>query len=101
MQVRDVARGGVEPPTFRFSGGRSYQLSYLAPGAVRPTCGTTRGPDRSAVNSATPTGFEPATSAVTGRRANQLRYGALRTTCGRNSIARTLHAPSGIPVAPN
>ena len=24
-----VARGGVEPPTFRFSGGRSYQLSYL------------------------------------------------------------------------
>jgi hypothetical protein len=27
---RLVARGGVEPPTFRFSGGRSYQLSYLA-----------------------------------------------------------------------
>jgi hypothetical protein len=27
---------------------------------------------------ATPTGLEPATSAVTGRRANQLRYGALR-----------------------
>lgn len=25
-----VARGGVEPPTYRFSGGRSYQLSYLA-----------------------------------------------------------------------
>ena len=24
-----VARGGVEPPTFRFSGGRSYRLSYL------------------------------------------------------------------------
>ncbi len=37
-----VARGGVEPPTFRFSGGRSYQLSYLAghrprgPVMVRP-----------------------------------------------------------------
>ncbi len=27
--------------------------------------------------SATPTGLEPAASAVTGRRANQLRYGAL------------------------
>jgi hypothetical protein len=27
---RVVARGGVEPPTYRFSGGRSYQLSYLA-----------------------------------------------------------------------
>ena len=25
-----AARGGVEPPTFRFSVGRSYQLSYLA-----------------------------------------------------------------------
>ena len=25
----EVVRGGVEPPTFRFSGGRSYQLSYL------------------------------------------------------------------------
>jgi NAD(P)-dependent dehydrogenase (short-subunit alcohol dehydrogenase family) len=25
-----VARGGIEPPTFRFSGGRSCRLSYLA-----------------------------------------------------------------------
>ena len=31
-----VARGGVEPPTFRFSVGRSYQLSYLA---VMVICG--------------------------------------------------------------
>ena len=59
-----VARGGVEPPTFRFSVGRSYQLSYLA-----------------LTNRATPTGLEPATSAVTGRRANQLRYGA--SCCAR------------------
>src|SRR5271155_6264983 len=25
-----VARAGIEPATFRFSGGRSYRLSYLA-----------------------------------------------------------------------
>ena len=24
-----VARAGIEPATFRFSGGRSYRLSYL------------------------------------------------------------------------
>jgi hypothetical protein len=47
--AKQVVRGGVEPPTFRFSGGRSYQLSYLT-GAVL-------------------TGFEPATSTLTGWRA--------------------------------
>ena len=31
--------------------------------------------------SATPTGLEPAASAVTGRRANQLRYGAWMLLC--------------------
>jgi hypothetical protein len=30
-----VARAGIEPATFRFSGGRSYQLSYLARKAAR------------------------------------------------------------------
>ena len=60
-----VARGGVEPPTFHFSGERYYQLSYLAV--------------------ATPTGLEPATSAVTGRRANQLRYGARCVTPARGN----------------
>src|SRR5664280_35898 len=54
--VRGVGRGGIEPPTLRFSGGCSYRLSYLPP--ARPT--------RAAP--AVPTGFEPATSALTGRR---------------------------------
>ena len=43
-----VVRGRVELPTFRFSGGRSYRLSYLT---------------------AVLTGFEPATSTLTGWRA--------------------------------
>ena len=41
-----VVRGGVEPPTFRFSGGRSYQLSYL----------TSAGPDRRLRTDARPSG---------------------------------------------
>ncbi len=65
---RAVARAGVEPATFRFSGGRSYQLSYLAGNAgLEPN------------DLATLTGLEPATFAVTGRRANQLRHRALHT----------------------
>lgn len=65
-----VARAGIEPATFHFSGGRSYRLSYLA---------SRTGRSHSSVDparAATPTGLEPATSAVTGRRANQLRHGA-------------------------
>ena len=62
----NVARAGVEPATFRFSGGRSYQLSYLAGNAGKE-------PN----DLATLTGLEPATFAVTGRRANQLRHRAL------------------------
>ena len=65
-----MARAGVEPATFHFSGERCYQLSYLARTAVTS-------PGGNVTASATPTGLEPATSAVTGRRANQLRYGAL------------------------
>ena len=63
-----MARAGVEPATFRFSGGRSYQLSYLAGNAGKE-------PN----DLATLTGLEPATFAVTGRRANQLRHWALLT----------------------
>src|SRR5690349_6005093 len=74
-----VARVGVEPTTFRFSGGRSYQLSYLAKRSVTP------GGSAGTGMLATPTGLEPATSAVTGRRANQLRHGA---RCDRDSTAR-------------
>ena len=36
------------------------------------------------------TGLEPATSAVTGRRANQLRYGALLESTEVNSISSNL-----------
>ena len=38
-QSRLVVRGGVEPPTFRFSGGRSYQLSYLTETGARAPAG--------------------------------------------------------------
>ena len=84
-----VARAGIEPATFHFSGERYYRLSYLAsgPGEMDPS-----------PLYATPTGLEPATSAVTGRRANQLRHGALwprvRTLPGaRETIAQ--HSGSG------
>src|SRR5215467_11321443 len=59
-----VVRGGVEPPTFRFSGGRSYQLSYLTL-AGRRRQNVRRAPPTRAVL----TGFEPATSTLTGWRA--------------------------------
>ena len=70
-----VARGGIEPPTFRFSGGRSYRLSYLA------------GRQQCLAVLATLTGLEPATSAVTGRRANQLRHRALLCCCSAYRVA--------------
>jgi hypothetical protein len=43
---------------------------------------------------ATPTGLEPATSAVTGRRANRLRYGALHPQRGSNPCYRRERAVS-------
>jgi hypothetical protein len=82
--VDGVARAGVEPATFRFSGGRSYQLSYLAGNA---------GYEPDAV--ATLTGLEPATFAVTGRRANQLRHRALLVLRTPNGIRTRVAALKG------
>ena len=76
MSEQIVARAGIEPATFHFSGERYYRLSYLAVPAKRTALGEERRQIGSLAALATPTGLEPATSAVTGRRANQLRYGA-------------------------
>src|SRR5690606_33657174 len=68
-----VARAGVAPATFHFSGERFSLLGYLALDWVLPHC-------CGSPAAATPTGLQPATFAVTGRRANQLRHGALLST---------------------
>ena len=87
-----VARAGIEPATFRFSGGRSYQLSYLAgrPPELNETT-------ECLAVTATLTGLEPATSAVTGRRANQLRHRALLYCVLRVAAARV--PPTGFEPA--
>ena len=81
--VREVGRGGVEPPTFRFSGGRSYRLSYLTVARCRA----------SAPTAAVLTGFEPATSTLTGWRALRLLYRTMLPRLlflARKSISPTL-----------
>ena len=83
MQINRVVRGGVEPPTFRFSGGRSYRLSYLTL-AIK-----LKGSNRAAVL----TGFEPATSTLTGWRALRLLYRTMLPRLlflARKSISPTL-----------
>ena len=90
-----MARDGIEPSTFRFSVGRSYQLSYLAV-VLADTSARSDAPGL-----ATPTGLEPATSAVTGRRANHLRYGALlycRTPNGIRTRAAAVKGRSPRPL---
>src|ERR1022692_1401289 len=83
--VKPVVRGRVELPTFRFSGGRSYRLSYLTLlGPMIPAR-----PRRRAA-SAVLTGFEPATSTLTGWR-------ALRAALqDQASLADASRAPNGI-----
>ena len=49
---------------------------------------------------ATPTGLEPAASAVTGRRANQLRYGAMLSCKRRNSNLSFHQVRIGLGLAP-
>src|SRR5436305_7741987 len=63
--IRVVVRGRIELPTFRFSGGRSYQLSYLtSAGGGTDGAAADLGPAGAVL-----TGFEPATSTLTGWRA--------------------------------
>ncbi len=100
-----MGRGGVEPPTSHFSGERSYRLSYLPHEAV-PLARAVRLPYNSTLmrehrgGAATLTGLEPATSAVTGRRANQLRYRALLVVpimlVPVPSYERAVRTPNGI-----
>src|SRR5690625_2266242 len=80
---RDVeATRGFRGPDRRRSGDLSifsrtlYQLSYRTKGVLN-FLGTRARPTGQALHSATLTGLEPATSAVTGRRANRLRYRAM------------------------
>src|SRR5215469_2319194 len=82
-QVRVVVRGRIELPTFRFSGGRSYRLSYLT--SVGPALADD-GP--SAADGPPPvpavlTGFEPATSTLTGWRALRAALQDLLSPTGR------------------
>ncbi|GEM_PF-1343803 len=86
-----VARVGIEPTTFRFSGGRSYQLSYLA---LRPPAHPVN-TECAGMSLATLTGLEPATSAVTGRRANQLRHRAVLFARERTLVDRRTFAQIG------
>ena len=83
-----MVRDRIELSTFRFSGGRSYRLSYLTL-AIQ-----LKGSNRAAVL----TGFEPATSTLTGWRALRLLY---RTMLPRRSfLAREHITDAGVVAGP-
>src|SRR5215468_3591108 len=92
---KPVVRGGIEPPTFRFSGGRSYQLSYLTSPGSRKVAARPQPPPTGAVL----TGFEPATSTLTGWRALRaaLQDQGCRTAAAAN---RALHTMRNTPPLP-
>ena len=73
---RGVAGAGIEPATFRFSGGRSYQLSYPAAAVL--------------------TGFEPAASTLTGWRALQTAPQDQASRDGQSRTTWVMRAPNGI-----
>ena len=81
-----MIRGGVEPPTFRFSGGRSYRLSYLTSTTARQ-----------GLTAAVLTGFEPATSTLTGWRA---LHAALQDHRKAIAFARMRIPPSSTWLSP-
>jgi hypothetical protein len=88
--VRVVVRGRIELPTFRFSGGRSYRLSYLTSAGPAVADDGPQAAESPPPVPAVLTGFEPATSTLTGWRA--LRA-ALQDLCHRRAGDR---APNGI-----
>ena len=85
-----VVRGRIELPTFRFSGGRSYRLSYLTSAGPAVADDGPQAAEGPPPVPAVLTGFEPATSTLTGWRA--LRA-ALQDLCRRRTGDR---APNGI-----
>src|SRR5487761_1328634 len=80
-----VVRDRIELSTFRFSGGRSYRLSYLTsagPGS-RQVASPSSGPRGTPPVPAVLTGFEPATSTLTGWRALRAALQDLLSPDGR------------------
>jgi hypothetical protein len=92
-----VGRGGVEPPTFHFSGGRSYQLSYLPHSGSNDACDLHErtwkrpGPQKAYMRSP---GRLVSAPGCLGRRARAGRSPSVarRRSCERQSPRPTSHA---------